>query len=61
MSDHNHGTHLTLTIEEEALRRSAVIDSPDYEFPGRLSRVDIAIAVVIAVISVLAIHLASRI
>lgn len=61
MSDQNQHTRATMTIEEEAIRRSDIIDGPGYEFPGRLSRIDVVTAIVIAIASFLAVYFASKV
>ena len=39
------------TITEEALRKCAIIESIDYEFPERVNRLDLVIGIVVCAIS----------
>lgn len=46
-------TSASLTIEEEALRRAAIIDAPGFQPPAPLSRTDVVLAVLIAALSLI--------
>lgn len=61
MSDQNQNGRATMTIMEEAIRRSDIIDGPGYEFPGRLSRIDVITAIAIATASFLGVYFASKV
>jgi hypothetical protein len=46
-----------LTIEEEALRKCALVESGSYEFPERMTRTDLIVAIIILVVSLAAMWL----